>query len=329
MSQRVAIVGAGMTGVTAGRALAALGATVTVFEKSRGPGGRMSTRRTDAGSFDHGTQYFTARDTRFLAQVGAWLRAGVVERWDGRIAQCRHGRCEPVTGDTQRYIGTPAMNAPVAHLARDLDLKPETAVTAIDRHVDGPTIVHTTDGAELPVDAVIVTAPPAQAAALLPDTSVLSEGLAAMEMRPCWSVMVCFETAPDVSFDGAFVNSGPLSWACRDSARPRRDAGHRWVLHGSPTWSQTHLEVEAADAADELLGAFFEHVGVPPSATTYLQAHRWRYALAVDPLDQGCLWDPRHRVAVGGDWCHGSRVEGAFLSGLATARVVANMKAVG
>lgn len=325
----MAIVGAGMAGVTAGRALAALGATVTVFEKSRGPGGRMATRRTDSGAFDHGAQYFTARDTRFLAQVGAWLRSGTVERWDGRIAQCRQGRCEPITGETQRFVGTPSMNAPVAHLASDLDVRVETSVSAIARTGDGPTTVHTDDGSEDAFDAVILTTPPAQAAALLPGESVLSDGLAAMEMRPCWSAMVMFEAAPDVSFDGAFVNSGPLSWACRDSARPERAAGHRWVLHGSPAWSQAHLEMAPDEAADRLVAAFFEHVGAQPVATSFLKAHRWRYALAVDPLDQGCLWDPRHRVAVGGDWCHGSRVEGAFLSGLATARVVANLKAVG
>ncbi len=329
MSQRVAIVGAGMTGVTAGRALASLGATVTVFEKSRGPGGRMATRRTETGAFDHGAQYFTARDTRFLAQVGAWVRAGIVERWEGRISQCRNGHCEPVTGETQRYIGTPAMNAPVVHLARDLDVRLRTTVTSIERAPGGPPTVRTDDGGAQSFDAVIVTVPPAQAAAMLPDESVLAAGLSSMEMRPCWSVMVCFDAAPDVDFDAAFINSGPLSWACRDSARPRREAGHRWVLHGSPAWSQMHLADEAGAVADDLITAFFEHAGLAPIATTFAQAHRWRYALAVDALDQGCVWDPRHHIAVGGDWCHGSRIEGAYLSGLATARVVANMKAVG
>ncbi len=41
----VAVIGAGMTGITCARALADAGFDVTVFEKSRGLGGRMATRR--------------------------------------------------------------------------------------------------------------------------------------------------------------------------------------------------------------------------------------------------------------------------------------------
>ena len=41
------------------------GWAVTVFDKGRGPGGRLATRRADDLRFDHGAQYFTARDPRF------------------------------------------------------------------------------------------------------------------------------------------------------------------------------------------------------------------------------------------------------------------------
>jgi predicted NAD/FAD-dependent oxidoreductase len=47
--------------------------------------------------------------------------------------------------------------------------------------------------------------------------------------------------------------------------------------------------------------------------------HRWRYALAPEPLNQGAFWFKSKRLVVAGDWCHGSRVEGAFLSGMAAA----------
>lgn len=71
----VAVVGAGIAGLTASRALRDHGLSVTVFEKSRGPSGRMSTRRVDGGrvQFDHGAQYFTARDPAFRRQVEGWV----------------------------------------------------------------------------------------------------------------------------------------------------------------------------------------------------------------------------------------------------------------
>ena len=58
----VAILGAGMAGAAAARRLAEAGLDVRVFDKGRGIGGRMATRRTEAGArFDHGAQFFRAK----------------------------------------------------------------------------------------------------------------------------------------------------------------------------------------------------------------------------------------------------------------------------
>ena len=54
MTERVAVIGAGLAGLTAAARIAAGGAAVTVYDKSRGLGGRLATRRSPQGSFDHG-----------------------------------------------------------------------------------------------------------------------------------------------------------------------------------------------------------------------------------------------------------------------------------
>ncbi len=65
---KVAVIGAGISGLMCARTLADHGCDVSVFEKSRGVSGRMSTRRVDDSlSFDHGAQYFTARDRSLQA----------------------------------------------------------------------------------------------------------------------------------------------------------------------------------------------------------------------------------------------------------------------
>ncbi|MGH8831163.1 MAG: FAD-dependent oxidoreductase, partial [Polaromonas sp.] len=63
--RHVAVVGAGIAGIACARTLAQAGHRVTVFEKNRGAGGRMATRDSEFGGFDHGVQYFTVRDARF------------------------------------------------------------------------------------------------------------------------------------------------------------------------------------------------------------------------------------------------------------------------
>ena len=85
ISGHFAVVGAGMAGITCARTLVQAGHRVTVFEKSRGPGGRMATRDSEFGSFDHGAQYFTVRDERFEQALAT--ASGLVRPWSANTVR--------------------------------------------------------------------------------------------------------------------------------------------------------------------------------------------------------------------------------------------------
>ncbi|MSO32728.1 MAG: FAD-dependent oxidoreductase, partial [Ilumatobacteraceae bacterium] len=59
--KRVVVVGAGIAGLTAARALSHAGHSVIVLDKGRSVGGRMATRRIGDATVDHGAQFFTVR----------------------------------------------------------------------------------------------------------------------------------------------------------------------------------------------------------------------------------------------------------------------------
>ena len=77
----IAIIGTGIAGLSAAQALHAAGHSVQLFDKSRGSGGRMASKRSDAGALDLGAQYFTARDRRFVEVVQQWQARGWVAEW--------------------------------------------------------------------------------------------------------------------------------------------------------------------------------------------------------------------------------------------------------
>jgi len=82
----VAIVGAGMAGLACAAQLRAAGVPVSVFDKGRRPGGRISTCGVDDRlSFDHGCQYFYANDPIFDRQVrridNKWYRSQRQGNW--------------------------------------------------------------------------------------------------------------------------------------------------------------------------------------------------------------------------------------------------------
>src|SRR5512146_1128134 len=84
---RVAVVGAGIAGLACAQELARADAKVTVFERSRGLGGRLATRRQGAVAVDHGAQCVTARGRAFARYAEIALRAGALDAWQPRIME--------------------------------------------------------------------------------------------------------------------------------------------------------------------------------------------------------------------------------------------------
>lgn len=317
---KVGVVGAGLSGLTCARELAAGGLEVRVFDKARGPGGRMATRRAGDLRFDHGAQYFTVRDDRFARTVDSWCRQGIIAPWTGRIVVVDSGTASRENSRMPRLVGVPGMNAVCRHLALGLDVSYGTRIETLNREADG-WVLTDEDGVGLgPFDAVVVSAPAPQAGALLRTCSLdLAARAASVEMAPCWAVMMTFPESLNLGFDGAFVNNSAITWVARDASKPERRDHESWVIHASSEWSTTHLEMEPDRAAKALVREFCAALGLEGEDPKHLTAHRWRFALPLEPLPESFLFDASLRLAACGDWCGGPRVEGAFLSGLAAA----------
>lgn len=322
----VAVIGAGLSGLSCAHRLLAAGYSVHLFEKSRGPAGRMSTRRAedDAGPWqcDHGAQYFTARDPAFRAEVARWEAAGAAARWDARLASFDGSAWSTPQTPLARFVGTPRMTAPAAWLASSLGnagvLQLQTTVQRIERTPAGWRVASAEHGEHAPTYGAVVLAVPApQAAQLLAPVSPAATALAhSARMRGSWAVMLRFAAPVPMDWDGAFINTGPLRWVARDSSKPGRQGQETWLLHASPEWSEAHIEDDAAAVTTALVEAFNALGGPAPLAAT---AHRWRYADTEPPLTPGCWWDGTLHLGMAGDWLHGGKVEGAWLSGQAVA----------
>jgi predicted NAD/FAD-dependent oxidoreductase len=323
-ANQVVVIGAGMCGLTAARELSDQGINVTVVEKARGPGGRMSTRRTLGARFDHGAQYFTVRNERFESQVDAWLEHGIAKRWDARIGSLERSTIKPTSSKTCRYVGVPGMSAPCRSIAELLkDCRFDWKVKSLERR-DGHWHISNFANESIATDVLLLTAPPDQSNQLLSGIATPLD-LEQFDMQPCWAAMVVFDRSPMPDWDGIFVNSGPLSWLARQGAKFGRPVVESWVLHASPEWSTRHVNKEPTWVCDRLIEAILQLPGAASAQPIASIAHFWRFALAGNPSSAGALTDTKKRLVLAGDWCHGSRVEGAFLSGLAGAESVMNL----
>lgn len=297
---RAAVIGAGLAGLTAARMLAEAGAPVVVFEKSRGLGGRLATRRIRDGlDFDHGAPSVAPGEGGFGAALERAVAAGDAAWWNGEA------------------VGLPGMSGLARRLAAGLDIRFGVEALAVTRE-GARWRVETAAGGEV-CDAVIVTAPAPQTARLCAGVGPVAVAAAAARMAPCWTIMAAWEgraAGPDRLGAGEFGPDGALASATRVSAKPgRAPAPDRWVGHAGPAWSEAHLERAAEEVAPALVSALGAALGADPSSAIHAQAHRWRYARVTRPVGETHL--AADGLFAAGDWLLGPDAADAWASGRA------------
>ncbi|TAG84217.1 MAG: FAD-dependent oxidoreductase [Burkholderiales bacterium] len=351
-SFRFAVIGAGLAGLTAAAELSARGVYVDVFEKSRGVGGRMATRRSgmspDASlaasrapiwQCDHGAPAFAAATASFRAEVARWEKLDLAARW------------RPTGTANELWVGTQTMTAPARSLAASLPraIYSSTTIDTLQREHQAWRL-HSAEAGWHPeqFDGVILALPAPQASRLLstitgaesPEQSIASHAKRAMEiahaipMSGTWAVIARFESRVEVTEDLLELSDSPLALAVREASKPARPADEVWLLHASDAWSDAHIEAQSDRVADTLLAEFREISAATASA---FQVHRWRYAHAkrravqpvTEPLSQThSYWDAEIGLGMCGDWLSMQHkavpggVEAAWLSGMDISRRV-------
>ena len=322
---QIAVIGAGIAGLACARELQSQGISVDVFEKSHGPSGRMSTRRTQDWSADHGAQYFTARDPRFIEEVQSWIQAGTAAVWKPKLKVYEAKTWRESHSQDIRYVGTPYMNSPGKHLAEGLSVQYEKTISKLEQ-IDGKWHLQCSEVNEITglYDFVVLAIPAPQASALLKHLDSGAANIAdSAQMRACWTMMANFPHHLNVDFDAAFINQEIISWVCQNGSKPMRQ-GSTWTIHGSPDWSQDHVELSKEDAQDQMLQCLTT-LGFN-CEDAEISMHRWRYASGGLENRVGFLSLPDIDLGLCGDWLNGGRVEGAWLSGLNLALTLEQIK---
>ena len=318
----VAIVGAGIAGLTVARELAR-SHRVTVFEKSRGLGGRLATRHAGPFQFDHGAQFITAQTNSFRRFLDSLADTGVIENWPASLVEWRQGRIvsrRKWDDDHPHYVGVPGMNAIGKCLAADLDVRLETPVRSLLRDDGRWLLFGDAPGPLGEFDWVISAAPAAQTADLLASTSLATHARS-VRMHACFALLLGFSepNAPDMPWQAALVHDADIRWISTDSSKPGRPAGPSVVVHSTNAWANAHLDDNQEIAQEHLAGQLFEVTGIDASAATFTSLHRWRYANVDRQCGDPCALDADQRLAACGDWFVRGRVEGAFNSAMALA----------
>lgn len=310
----VAVIGSGLAGLSCATQLKAIGLKVQIFEKSRGPSGRVSTRNGDHWSADHGAQYFTARDPLFIEELNTWIQEGIAAIWHPRLKVYEDRQWRDSASSQNRYVGFPAMSSLGKNLAKNFNVNYGQTIDQIVRK-DGKWILHSAEDGSInqQFDWLVLAIPAPQAFILTHSIDRSIEEKNRVDMQGCWTVMACFNERQNTLFDAAFINEEIISWISRNNSKPGREGLETWTIHANPDWSQQWIELDKEEASKRILECA-KNLGFDCQNAQIL-IHRWRYASGSITANPGFIAHEDTQLGLCGDWLHGGRVEGAWLSG--------------
>lgn len=312
--KRIAIIGAGISGLALARRLSTV-AEVTVFEKARGVGGRMSTRYADPFYFDHGAQCFTARSAEFQAFLKPYMEAGSVAEWKGDVVNLEVGKAESKRIWLEPHlVATPNMNSLCKALAVGLDLRTACEVAPLGERDAMGWELQDKEGKALGMfDWVISTAPPAQTVRLFGEYLEEGEPIRTAGMQGCYALMLGFARPWHKPWIAAKVRDNPIKWISVNSSKPGRNSQTTsLVVHSRNDWAEEHIDDDMEGAQAFLLGQFERVTGFDGRQADYISLHRWRYAIVDTTQKPGTLFNAALGLAATSDWCETSRIEEAW-----------------
>ena len=334
------VIGAGIAGLTAASNLHKAGKTVAVFEKARGTGGRLSSKRvaskaaTDNDSFmafDLGSASLVASSTDFAEVLEAWHQRGAVALWFKDNSEQIH------------YVGTPRNSAVTRYLSKDLECQFSTRVTDVEC-IDGLWHIftegshanehHSSPRSQKTLLAishnVIIAAPPQQAIDLLPNDSTLQNSLSEVKVDAQWVMGVQTDTELANLQSLQYPDSDIIASISLESSKPGRNSGQSSLtninahkpdvvlqVQATADWTKKHLDETSEQVSRELM-AELERLFQQPINTLNCYSHRWLYSRIAQSagIKEGYLWDEKGLGLIG-DYMNNDYegIESAWFSG--------------
>lgn len=309
----IAIIGAGLAGSLCAHLLSQSGKTVCVIDKSRGSGGRASSKRIDDDlSCDLGTPYVVAKQPEVIELFKQLTKEHVAAPWK-----------QLNKADTQAFVGVPKMSAITRHLLGNTHFITNTRIQHLEQITEKNQQPHwqLRDDKYQPIviaKTIIIAAPAPQAASILATHSELAVLLlranqASASYQSQWAMWLETDTC-DLNALIEPKNS-PIKRMIKDNYKPMRHSEKidRWVIQTHPDWTKQHLDHDKEWVTQTLLQAFAditEH-----RVLKHGEPHRWFFSRFTENKGNNAFaWSAENNVGLVGDWLCQGDAEGALLS---------------
>ena len=312
MPKKIAIIGAGIAGLALASKLHKF-AHVEVFEKSRGIGGRLSTRLVEDFVFNHGSASFTAQDPAFIELLNH--NQDKVKCWQPKTMHLRQGNYQV---PKPHYVGVPKMSNLCRVFLERYRVHKLCNIQHIRKQKDAKWTLTTGQKEYIDFDWVICAMPLIQAHKLLSTVEGaqrLIEPLSTVTMAPTMTMMLGLNKPLDISFDIGLVEDDCLeSFRTNINSSDNLEQTNTLVIHSSTKWAKNHIDDDKDANKQRMMQRIKQYIKLNEQAIVYQGLHQWRYAYVEKAISTRYIVDDKLSLGVCGDGFIKTGVEAAYHS---------------
>ena len=307
--KKIAIIGTGLSAIFSALHLRKnTDLEINLFDKARGLGGRLATRRAEGGKFDHGAQYFSIERISNLPEIQMLINEGVINNIE----------------DKDIYFSPDGMTNIAKKLLIDFNIFKEHKLVSIDKENENYKLFFE-NGSTFNSDYIIMSCPMPQSLEILNKSKIdydnnLIKDLEDLSYFPCIVVMIKSENKLSnlEKHIGTDVDSKDISWIGDNYGKKVSSIENYYTIQCSPEFSHENFENEYDETNKKLKHEMEKIFG---SNYQILSNHKWRYSIPKNFYqgDNSLVINQKNFLGLCGDIFTNGRFDGAITSGLSIA----------
>ena len=307
--KKIAIIGTGLSAIFSAIHLRKnTDLEINLFDKARGLGGRLATRRAEDGKFDHGAQYFSIERISNLPEIQMLINEGVINNIE----------------DKDIYFSPDGMTNIAKKLLTDFNIFKEHKLVSIDKENENYKLFFE-NGSTFNSDYIIMSCPMPQSLEILNKSKIdydnnLIKDLEDLSYFPCIVVMIKSEIKLSnlEKHIGTDVDSKDISWIGDNYGKKVSSIENYYTIQCSPEFSYENFENEYDETNKKLKHEMEKIFG---SNYQILSNHKWRYSIPKNFYqgDNSLVINQKNFLGLCGDIFTNGRFDGAITSGLSIA----------
>ena len=317
----IAVIGAGFSAATL---CYFIEKDLDFYEKSRGVGGRCSTRRVDnVGLFDHGLQYIKSQNKEFKKFLKDY------SIWKGNFKIFQNNQLIDDL-DKERIIHENGNNSLVKNLFRNKNVIFNKELKSLEKKSDHFNLIFKDDTQEN-YKTIIISAPFQQAYNLTKQFTEDYFSKFNFSMQPNLTLMIALNKGLKLNLSAiSFEDDDVLGFAANENTK-KKDLINKdlelWTIQSSLKFAIKNIyeyRNNKQNLIDEILKSFSIKlkVDIKKDNIEYSDIHGWLYAYNQKVTAPNCYWDKDLRLGICGDWFSGGNAENAFTNAKQLAKLI-------